>query len=1673
MSARAALKRRKERAPARTAAGPDAAARREEAKRRERRRDRDRGETPTLPLTPPEAVAIPLPHRGRLEGRFGTGLGAVKAYTGPRVAEALEAVGADAATVDGAIFLPRADVPYKVVAHEVVHVVQAAAAPPAAGRAGPLSVLPPDHPAEKEAARLEEEENKEGAEGAKPAAAMPGNAVALRRSGAGAPVSGPAPASDRREPEAAARQAGSRSPEPKPTGANENRPSGRAPAGESDAEAEPNPTFTPPPMPDTALSPELQAAREAEKQAAEEAIAAADSPGAVVDAYAEAPPTVKAARQSELGGKLQDTAKADTRDFNAGLPDLHAEMGGEGEALPAVPPVETPDRGGAALEDDSPPDPETAIAPTPEPARFDGNDGVRRMVDGLLDRPGREPAPEDIEDGLDAVATEDPGIATSPGETPGVPLEGATDPARQEEKQAEAAGKAGDARREAQQKVLDGPGPESVTLRSMDEAYPVEGAPAPEVARVEASPEAARLYALALPDEVSATFDARQKAPMEQSLAEARGQVHDAESTRDADRRVALDEAESDRQSAVEAADSEQRGAVGRAREDIQAERQRAVDDQAAAVEDLEGRADTERQGRRRDIDDRVARDNAAIETEYADARADADAEVAEGEREARDKKREAERESENESWWDRAVGFVKRAFEALTAAINAVFDAVRAAVKTILDAARAAATRLIDAAADFIKSAIEGFARFLKQAVDALLGDVFPGIAAALNQAIDRAARVATAVVDAAAEGLKRGVEAIVNALEGALNAVLDAFQSAVNFAVGLVQAAITGDWSGLVRKVLEAVLSLLGIAPETFYGFIGRAMETIGIIVDDPVGFLSNLLDAVLGGIRAFASNLLGHLRRGIIGWLTGALGDIEIPERFDIMGVLSMARQIMGLTWDWLKEKAAKIIGERNVERLEYAYDWIATLVTEGWQAVFDRIREGLTSLKDTVLEGIKTFLVERVIMAGISWLAGLFSPVGAIVKIVMTVWNLYTFLRDQLSRMMEVVTTVADSIGRIARGVLDQAITKVEEVFGRLLPIGIDLVARLIGLGNVARSVRRVIERVRERFDRAVDGLIERVLARFTGRRGRRGAGNSAEASAEGAGAEGDLVRETDARDIAVGERLTVTEADGTRHTLSIDVAGREATPMLRSAPLPVLTWLERAEPKVTALEDADKKARAEGHHADAVASLRRLDAEADAYVAAKRSEQATAGAGGSSGSGGRRALSDDEVDAEQAKLKTALDGLFAEIGGEGSPVLEIFADELDAMHPHLRSPARDLLQETPERFQQGGWDTVLDAVRGTEQYEKPLLASRVFGRDLQTAIEARYERIKTDRRFSEEDRQALAPIDDFADVISNRLLTLVHGGDPALGVVQRALTDDDADPADLARHDTMRAAMLTAARGATGDGVSQALKDAASGRILDFLKDMARDRTSNGYAPADWDAEKDVPANVTWLAGRFRGAGNAEHEWMPSNYIGRVVDRARAATTAEEMAVATKWIDFAHAWRTRTTYLVTAPDKSQYARNVDEARDPATGNTATGRHTVLQGHAGAVYAPVEDGGYRADMKVVPQTKGQGTNSESPGTFHGEIRSIFNANLSRATQAAALSGMTAAIRTFVDDHVWDGGSVPGAAFTEYYDSGMNGATADLARAHGQGPLANRAAAARGEVARNTDAALKTLE
>jgi hypothetical protein len=228
--------------------------------------------------------------------------------------------------------------------------------------------------------------------------------------------------------------------------------------------------------------------------------------------------------------------------------------------------------------------------------------------------------------------------------------------------------------------------------------------------------------------------------------------------------------------------------------------------------------------------------------------------------------------------------------------------------------------------------------------------------------------------------------------------------------------------------------------------------------------------------------------------------------------------------------MRKKAVKLIGEQNVERLEAVYSFIETLVVEGWGGVWSRIMDSVATVRDLVFDAIKSFLLEKIVIAAITKIASLFSPVGAIIQLILTAWNIYTFLRDQLARIVQVVQSVVEAIGDIARGVLEGAIVRVESVIGNLLPIAIDFLARLIGLGNVGARVKEIVEQIRAMVDKAIDALIQRVVGLFKG-----GKGTTADAAKPAPGATtGAPTVEPEAPE---GNTVTETfEVPGEEHTL---------------------------------------------------------------------------------------------------------------------------------------------------------------------------------------------------------------------------------------------------------------------------------------------------------------------------------------------------------------------------------------------------------------------------------------------------------------------------------------------------------------------------------------------------------
>ncbi len=1537
-----------------------------------------------------DGVTFELPHRTAIERRIGSDAPGVVVRTGPGIAALLDAAGAEAATVDGTIYLASDDVGVETLAHEVVHVLQSRRP------GGPTSgVLPADHPAELEADRMASGTAAEFAIDE----AIGSDVVALRRT------------TDTAVDDEASEQAFDRAVDPsgrRPVGADGTRDhesdttvsdEGRSDEGgtgdaaaDRDAatgsaapvlgavSAELGNVDEPPPTPP---DPELVAE-------ASEQLAVQQSPAAVLAAYRDARSSLKAAMQPVLETHLRASRAGEharAAAATAASP-VAVKVDGTAEA-PPVRAIATPgsnsERDGLGAAGALP---TVDVVPTPTPQRYSANDDIVGKLDWFQQGDAKA-----VGESLDAVATTDPGIDTDPGPSPEIPRTERSDDRQMDRDRSTARNDAVTARDAAVRAVVDGPGPEVVAPQSFEERRPVSEPPAAGVGEVTRSPVAAEFTTLGLSKDVADQFDADTDAAMTSGVSAAQRDLEGAEQQRDADRRAAHDDADAERKRLEGEADGEQRSVVMENRTAIQAERQATIDAQATAVAEMDRDAERQLVTKRGEVANERRATKKKVAARRVEARRDADAKVQQGERDAAAAKRKAKRDAKKRSWWQRALSFVKKAFAALTAVIGKVFDAVRKGVKFLLDKARNAIKGLIDLAVAAISKLIDGFAALLKGLVTGLLGTVFPELAAKLNAGIDRLANKAKAGVRAVGDKLKAGVDALVDKLQAAINKILDAFEGALKAAVAVVGAVLTGDWAAALKQVLEAALKLVGIAPAKFYAFVGRVMATIGTIVRHPIRFLSHAVRAIVGGVELFAGNFFTHLKAGVIGWLTGALGGaLQIPKQFDLAGVFSIVRQVLNLTPEWLRKKAVLLVGEKNVARVEFVWGYIQTLLTGGWSALFEQIKEQLAGVKDAVLDGIKEMLLTKVVMAAITWIASLFNPVGALVKIVMLIWNLYTFIRDQLSRIWAMAQAVVSSIADIAAGVLEPAMKKVEGVLANLLPIAIDLFARLLGLGSFTGKVRGILRKVRRRIDRAVTRLLRKVLKRFRGKQG------------------GQPAPPGKANARRIGPRLRLTDEDGKPHHLDIDVSGRNATVAVHSTMTAATAWLARY--RRTTVEQLDEPKRKQaGPALDAAdAAQRRLDPEADQLAAARAS-----GAKKKSTSA-KKVPTEAEVVAEQKVLAAKIQQLMT-LAGDGADT-SAFDAHLKTTHQdakrHIKEALGKLLadKQTGSQLIVKGWPAAKAAVLASKHpfIDKPLLRERKYGEKVQDKLVAVIGTVakRTGDSKATELAKKLTTTEARKNVISLHVAKPINQGTDRDGRVAveghvfGSLSDDQ-----LVKGLTPsveRGIVASGSDSKAGDPAVVAAVDKAGG-LIKFFKAMARNQpvSAPGHRtidPAKWDDEYEK--NREYFKNAFRGINRGQHEWIPTELIKDVVNRARKGDSGDAEA-AVIWIDVHDTLRSPTKGLVFTPE---------HAVDVPVGGGVTWR--VLQGHPGATYAPVSGRAYDPALAGKQQTTG------SP-VWHQELSAAFKAAAALPTEKGVKQVVKNAQVSF-DKMIWSGAATP---------------------------------------------------
>jgi hypothetical protein len=287
--------------------------------------------------------------------------------------------------------------------------------------------------------------------------------------------------------------------------------------------------------------------------------------------------------------------------------------------------------------------------------------------------------------------------------------------------------------------------------------------------------------------------------------------------------------------------------------------------------------------------------------------------------------------------------------------------------------------------------------------------------------------------------------------------------------------------SWAG--NAAVQVMMFIFEVLAPGAMPVLRRAAGVIRTIVSEPIRFVGNLVRAGVQGFRQFGANIRTHLVSGLVGWLTGALtgAGLQLPQRWDLRGILSLVLQILGLTWQNIRQKLLRHIPEPVLRTLETTFDIVVTLVREGPAAAWQKIVEQLGNLQEMVFGQIRDWVARTVVGQAIIRIASMLNPAGAVIQAIIAIYNTIMFFRERLQQIIQVAESFFNSIAAIAGGAIAAAATRVEQTMGRLVPVVISFLARLIGLGGISDTIRNIINRIRAPVDRALDRVVDWIVA----------------------------------------------------------------------------------------------------------------------------------------------------------------------------------------------------------------------------------------------------------------------------------------------------------------------------------------------------------------------------------------------------------------------------------------------------------------------------------------------------------------------------------------------------------------------------------------------------------------
>jgi hypothetical protein len=295
-----------------------------------------------------------------------------------------------------------------------------------------------------------------------------------------------------------------------------------------------------------------------------------------------------------------------------------------------------------------------------------------------------------------------------------------------------------------------------------------------------------------------------------------------------------------------------------------------------------------------------------------------------------------------------------------------------------------------------------------------------------------------------------------------------------------------------GLIQKAIDFIVGVITTIIELgklLLQVLARVAASIGKILLDPIGFLSNLFNALKQGFLNFVKNIAKYLSQGLLGWLTGALAgvNIQMPKNLeDTQGIFGMVMGVLGITYESIRAKAVRRLGrdgEQKASHLEQSLEMFRILATQGVVGVWQVIKDRLGDLKKMVLDPITQFLTTTVIEAGVGLLIGMMTPASSFIRACKAIYDILKFVIERAQQIIALINSILDAVGLVADGAIEQASLKVETTLAEAIPLAIGFMASILGLGDIGQKVQAMLQKMRRPIDRAIDWVIDQGLKAY--------------------------------------------------------------------------------------------------------------------------------------------------------------------------------------------------------------------------------------------------------------------------------------------------------------------------------------------------------------------------------------------------------------------------------------------------------------------------------------------------------------------------------------------------------------------------------------------------------------